>query len=116
MAVSELNAEQSFGYFCCDGIMIYGKVTLMETMTLTINLPKDVGVALENKAKLSKRKATEFVEDLVTKEVNRPSFDEILAPIREGFKKSGMTEDELDALIESERQAIWDEKHGMPTS
>ena len=96
--------------------MIYGKISIMETMTLTINLPKDVGVALENKAKLSRRDAAEFVEDLVTKEVNRPSLDEILAPIRKNFADSGMSEDDLDALIESERQAVWDEKRGTPVS
>ena len=37
---------------------------------------------------------------------------EILAPVREGFVKSGMTEDEFDALIEEERQALWEEKQG----
>ncbi len=38
-----------------------------------------------------------------------PTFAEIVAPIAEDFRRSGMTEDELDALIEQERQAIWDE-------
>ena len=37
---------------------------------------------------------------------------EILAPVREGFVKTGMTEDEFDALIEEERQALWEEKQG----
>ena len=82
----------------------------MDTVTLTINLPKDVGKALENKAKLSRRDPVEFVEDLVTKEVNRPSFDEILAPIREGFSKSGMTESELETLIDGEIKAMRAEK------
>ena len=34
------------------------------------------------------------------------SLDELLAPIREDFAKSGMSEDELNALIEEERQAF----------
>jgi len=41
----------------------------METLTLTISLPKDVGIVLESKAKLSWRDEAEFVEDLVTKEL-----------------------------------------------
>lgn len=82
----------------------------METMTLTINLPKDIGVALENKAKLSRRDAAEFVEDLVTKEVNRPSFDEILAPIRKGFEESGDSEEEILAFFEEIREEVYQEK------
>lgn len=82
----------------------------MDTTTLTINLPRDVGTALETKAKLSRRDTAEYVEYLVTKEVNRPSLDEILAPIREGFKKSGMTEMELENLIDGEIKAMRAEK------
>ena len=82
----------------------------MDTMTLTINLPRDVGTALEKKAKLSRRDTAEYVEYLVTKEVNRPTFDEILAPIREEFKKSGMTEMELENLIDGEIKAMRAEK------
>lgn len=82
----------------------------MDTMTLTINLPKDVSVAVENKAKLSGRDSVTYIEDLVTKEVTRPSLDAILAPIREGFKKSGMTEPELDDLIHSEIKSMRAEK------
>jgi len=89
---------------------VYANIPNMDTMTLTISLPKDVGTALENKAKMSRRNATEYVEYLVTKEVSKPSFDEILAPIREGFKKSGMTELELETLIDGEIKAMRAEK------
>jgi hypothetical protein len=37
-------------------------------------------------------------------------LDEILAPMREDFAKSGMTEDELDALVKTERRKIREEK------
>jgi hypothetical protein len=33
-----------------------------------------------------------------------------MAPLAEDFRESGMTEDDLDALVEQERQAIWHEK------
>ncbi|HEX4951306.1 MAG TPA: hypothetical protein VFZ34_31905 [Blastocatellia bacterium] len=36
-------------------------------------------------------------------------LDEMLAPVRAEFANSGITEAELDALIEEERQAIWEE-------
>jgi hypothetical protein len=39
------------------------------------------------------------------------SFEEAMAPIAEDFTLSGMTEEDLDALVEQERQAMWNEKH-----
>lgn len=98
--------------FRCRLLWDYDRIAIMDTMTLTINLPKDVGTAVEKKAKLSGRDSAEFIEDLVTREINRPSLDEILAPIRKNFADSGMSENDLDALIESERQAMWEEKIG----
>ena len=82
----------------------------METTTLTINLSKDVSVALENKAKLRGRDATEFVEDLVTKEVNCPSLDEILAPFRREVEESGITDEELDELFIEARKEVFKAK------
>ena len=82
----------------------------METTTLTINLSKDISVALENKAKLSGRDATEFVEDLVTKEVNSPTLDEILAPFRLEVEESGITDEELDELFIEARKEVFKAK------
>ena len=82
----------------------------METTTLTINLSKDISVALENKAKLSGRDATEFVEDLVTKEVNSPTLDEILAPFRREVEESGVTDEELNQLFLEARKEVFKAK------
>ena len=82
----------------------------METMTLTINLPKDVGAALENKAKMIGQEAAEYVEDLVTKEVNSPSIDEILAPFRRQVEESGITDEELDDLFIEARKEVFKAK------
>lgn len=40
----------------------------------------------------------------------KPSLDEILAPVRREFEASGMTESELDALIEEAREEVWQEQ------
>jgi len=37
-------------------------------------------------------------------------LSEILAPIHEEFRQSGMTEDELSALIDEAREEVWQEK------
>ena len=82
----------------------------METIALTIHVSKDTGAILEEKAKIQGKDVSEYVEDLIEKEMDRPrTLDEILAPVRKNFAESGMTEDELDDLIENERQAIWKE-------
>jgi hypothetical protein len=82
----------------------------METMTLTINLPKDVGAALEYKAKLTGRDTAEFIEDLVTKEAHSPSLDEILAPFRQQVEESGITDEELDDLFTEARKEVFKAK------
>ena len=53
----------------------------------------------------------DYVRELIEADIlaSRP-LAEILAPIREDFVKSGMTEDEFDSPIEEERQALWERK------
>lgn len=83
----------------------------METMTLTIQVPKKIGMALEEKAKNDGKELIEYVEDLLEKDVDRlKTLNEILAPIRRNFTESEMSEEDLDAIIESERQAMYEEK------
>jgi hypothetical protein len=84
----------------------------METMTLTIQVPQNIGAILEQKAKNQGKDVVQYVETLIEKDIDeRKTLDEILAPIRKNFADSGMSEDDLDELIESERQAIWEEKN-----
>lgn len=83
----------------------------METMTLTINVRENTKAILEQKAKSHGKDFAEYVEELLEKDADRPkTLDEILAPLRRNFAESGMSEEDLDALIESERQALWEEK------
>ena len=78
----------------------------METTTLTINLPKDIGVVLENKAKVSGKGVAEYVEDLVTKQIKRPTFRELFADVRENIKISDEDlANEIDAAIAESRKA-----------
>jgi hypothetical protein len=64
---------------------------------------------------LSSSEHAEFVARLAnakqTSSVVPPSFEGMIAPIAEDFRQSSMTGEELDALVEQERQALWDEKH-----
>lgn len=78
----------------------------METTTLTIHLPKDVSLALEDKAKISGKGVAAYVEDLLERQARRQSLDDILAPIRNGFEESGMSESDLEKLIDDEVKAV----------
>ncbi len=38
------------------------------------------------------------------------TFDEILAPVRRGFAESGLTEEEVNALLSEVRREVWHER------
>ena len=83
----------------------------METMTLTINVPRNVGAILEEKAKTDGKELMEYVEDLLEKDADRPkTLDEILAPFRREVEASGITDEEFDDLIEEVREEVYQEK------
>ncbi len=86
----------------------------MQTSSLEINgIQPETLKALNKRAQQRGKTPSDYVRELIEIDLlaSRP-FAEILVPIREDFRKSGMSENEFDALIEKERQALWEEKHG----
>ena len=79
-------------------------------MEITISVPPKIEGILAQKAAAKGQDIKEFIESLVESQAVRPSLDEILAPMREDFAKSGITEDELDALVKTERRAMREER------
>jgi predicted DNA-binding protein len=78
----------------------------METTTLTINLPKDVSAILENKAKADGKGVAEYVEEMVAKQIKRPTFRELFADVRENIQIGDEDlEKEIDAAIAESREA-----------
>jgi hypothetical protein len=43
------------------------------------------------------------------------NLDAILAPVHRNFEESGMTDEDLAALVEEVREDIWREQHGRPS-
>jgi hypothetical protein len=84
----------------------------LETETVTITgLQPGTTAALEELARQEGKDTDDLLRYWLQVELlSRRPFREILAPARAGFKASGMTADELDALVEEEREAIWQEK------
>ena len=87
-------------------------------MIITIELPAEVGAALEEMA-VERRMSPEGLARLLIsqglfRERPRP-WAEIVAPIAADFAASGMTEEDLDALVEEAREEIYFERHGRRT-
>ena len=63
-------------------------------------------MALENKAKVSGKGVAEYVEDLVVRQVKRPTLRELFSDIRENINVSDEDlEKEIDAAIRESREA-----------
>ncbi len=81
-------------------------------MTITIDLTKEAESKLRLRASEMGKDFPEFVEYLVEREARDPdpSFAEIVAPIQEDFRKSGMTESELEEFIDEVVQEVRQER------
>jgi len=84
----------------------------LETETVTITgLQPGTTEALEEIARQEGKDTDDLLRHWLQVEIlSRKPFREILAPVRASFKASGMTADELDALVKEEREALWQEK------
>lgn len=77
-----------------------------ETIEIT-GLPEGTREAIRELSQSKGKSADEYLRTLIEAELlSQQTFAEILAPIREGFRKSGMTEEQLDALFEEARQKV----------
>jgi hypothetical protein len=89
-------------------------------MTITISLTPETEKKLLEAAAQSGVAPDAYARKLIETGLNggssldqqsRPeTFDEILAPVREGFEQSGMSEDEILALFEEARDEAWKER------
>ena len=96
-------------------------------MTLTITLAPETEKKLRERAAQAGQTAEGFVCQLVEREVlagngnqtSAPSarqagrtFDEIFAALRQEVAESGVTDQELDSLLEQAREEVWQERKG----
>jgi hypothetical protein len=78
----------------------------METTTVTINLPKEIGVVLEKRAEDSGQNFEVYIKNLVETQAKKMTLDETLAPIRQAVEKSGLNDDELDGIFQQARREV----------
>ncbi len=82
----------------------------VETERLEITgLPSGTTQALEELGRSNGARSAEEYARMVleAKILAQKPFREILAPVREGFAESGMTDEELDALVEKAREDFY---------
>lgn len=70
-------------------------------MPITIELPKKTEAKVRKKAKSKGQDINDFVKSLVEREVP-PSWEELVRPIHEETKRLGLSEAEIEELIDSE--------------
>ena len=85
----------------------------MDAMTITIRVSPDVGARLQEKARSQGQDVVEYVEVMVAEQARQPTLDELLAPVRQEFAESGMTEDELDEFMYAIRRQVNEEKRAQ---
>jgi hypothetical protein len=71
-------------------------------MTLTIDLPTETERKLLARAAATGQDVADLIREAVEEKLRTPlpTFAEVLAPVHEDFRASGMTQAELDALLE----------------
>ncbi len=84
----------------------------MESTTLEIsNLPESVVQALRERAEEVGTTAPEYVRYLIEEDLaSSISLRVLFAPVREQIKESGISEEELDALLEEAREEAYQER------
>lgn len=83
-------------------------------MDITISIRPEMQERLQQRAMDSGQDVEAYVERLIEKALSGPqSIDELLSPVRKQFAESGMTDDELNALIDEAREEVWQEKQGL---
>lgn len=84
-------------------------------MTITIHLSSEQEKRLAGRAARAGQDLADYVHHLIDRDIESENLDAILAPLRRNFKQSGMTDEDLAALVEEVREDIWREKHGRPS-
>jgi len=83
-------------------------------MTIVLTLPPEVEQKLRTEAARRGKEVTALVEELIDRGLAvSPTLDQILAPFRREVEVSGLTDEELDALLEEAREEAWKARQGL---
>jgi predicted transcriptional regulator len=74
-------------------------------MTLQISISSETESRLRHLAESAGKDVSTFVSQLVEQAAAKPALDELLAPLRQQFAESGVTDQELVEQITAAQQA-----------
>jgi hypothetical protein len=70
-------------------------------MAITITLPPEEEKKLAKRASASGQDVKSYVHQLIRKDIEQLSFAELFAPVHEAVRRSGISDAELDSLLQS---------------
>lgn len=79
-------------------------------MDMTISIPDDIASKLKVLADMRGQSVPGHTAHLIVEAIAKPPIDELLAPVRADFAKSGMTDDQLMNLGRHALSAVRQEK------
>ena len=83
---------------------------------LNLTLPSDVERKLAERATAAGQSPEALASRIIADAVTTPSLAETLADVRRRFAQSGMTEDQLADLLETEKHAMRQERRDRRAS
>jgi len=78
--------------------------------TLTLRLTEETRRKLAERAAQDGRDMSDYASGLIEQAVSRPTLEELLAPVRADFTKSGMSDDQIMELGRKELDALRKER------
>jgi hypothetical protein len=74
-------------------------------MVLTVPINPETEARLREQARVAGKEITAYVSQLVEQAAAKPSLDELLAPLRQQFADSGVSDEQLIEQITAAQQA-----------
>jgi hypothetical protein len=86
-------------------------------MNVTISLSPEEQKKLQERASLSGDDLAGYILRIIARDLKAPdALASLLAPVRQQFEASGMSEEELDTLVQEAREEVWREKQARPSN
>ena len=78
-------------------------------MTVSISLSPEAEARLRERAAASGQPLDVYASRVLEAAVTAPTIEELLAPARRQIDESGMSDAQLDAFLEEQRDEVWQE-------
>ena len=78
-------------------------------MTVSISLSPEAEARLRERAAASGQPLDVYASRVLEAAVTAPTIEELLAPARRQIDESGMSDTQLDAFLEEQRDEVWQE-------